>query len=270
MLYEKLRIVSAALILGTAMLNAAPDHDSRGGHDDRAEKSGRSYEQGRTVRPQKIEREKPAAPKASHESVRPPKQTPSQSVRPPQVTHKVAPPPTATHSRPPKTVVHVDKHRPYYRPPGVRPPAYYQRPGYIVRSLPRLAIALTFGGLALYYADGIYYNHHASGYVVAVPPVGLFVNTLPVGYTIFVHSGRTYYYYADVYYVWDNYRSAYRVVNAPETVNDGVYAPGEVLETLPDGAYSVTINGIQYYRYGDTYFMQSVQGNRIVYVVVTP
>ena len=97
---------------------------------------------------------------------------------------------------------------------------------------------------------------------------GLFVPTLPPAHTVFIVDGHTYYYYADVYYVWDNSHTAYRVVNAPEVVGD--YRPGDIVDTLPDGAYTVTIDGKQYYRYADVYFMQAIQGDRIVYIVVTP
>ena len=48
------------------------------------------------------------------------------------------------------------------------------------------------------------------------------------------------------------------------------YTPGQVVDTLPDGAYSVTINGTHYYRYADVYFMQAIQGDRVVYIVVNP
>jgi len=159
-------------------------------------------------------------------------------------------------------------HRHYYRPPGVKPLPYYYRPGYVTRSLPRVAITISLGGLLFYYADGIYYRHATSGFIVALPPVGLVVTSLPVGYTVFLYGGITYYYYADVYYVWDGYRSGYRVVEAP--LDTGAYRPGDVVDFLPDGAYSVTINGRQYYRYYDLYFMQVIQDNRIIYIVVNP
>ena len=152
--------------------------------------------------------------------------------------------------------------------PHVRPLPHHHRPGYVVRSIPRVALTLTLGGLLFYYSDGVYYRHHPSGYVVAVPPVGLIVPSLPLGYVVYVRHGITYYYYADVYYVWDTPHRGYRVVEAPDLDDD--YQPGDVVEVLPDGAYSVTIDGVQYYRYHGVYFLQSIQRDRIVYIVVTP
>ncbi|MHC3994770.1 DUF6515 family protein [Thiomicrolovo sp. ZZH C-3] len=310
--------MAAALLLGSALLHAAPDHDGRNDNNrggskqersynkqDRSynkqertyNKQDRSYNQGRSngqgnVLGQEIRRDRtqPSKGEIRREEVRrsePQKYTPhpvrpAPVVRPNQRDDRRIEQRTV---RPSKTeyrdgkrvyspshnkVVRIDKHKRYYRPPGARPLTYYQRPGYVVRSLPRVAISLTLGALSFYYADGVYYRRHDHGFVVAVPPVGLVVRSLPVGYTVFVHSGRTYYYYADVYYTWDSYRNAYRVVKPPVAYYDVEFAPGQVLDALPDGAYSVTINGAQYYRYADTYFMQAIQGDRIVYIVVTP
>ena len=182
--------------------------------------------------------------------------------------HPVKPTPPPKYPVAPGTIVRSDKSKHYYRPPSARPLPYYHRPGYVIHTLPRVAVTLSIGGLLFYYADGIYYKHASSGFIVSVPPIGLIVTTLPVGYTVFVMSGRTYYYYADVYYVWDSYRAGYRVVEAP--VDDSAYQPGDIVESLPDGASAVTINGMQYYRYDNLYFMQTIQGNRIVYIVVNP
>jgi hypothetical protein len=153
-------------------------------------------------------------------------------------------------------------------PPRARPLPHHHRPGYVIRRLPSVALSLTLGGLLFYYADGIYYRHHATGYVVAVPPVGLIVPRLPLGYVVYRRHGVTYYYYADVYYIWDAPHRGYRVVEAPDLYAE--YKPGDVVDVLPDGAYSVTIDGVQYYRYRGVYFLQTIQRDRIVYIVVTP
>jgi len=319
MRYSNFISVAAALLIGSAGLHAAPDHDGRKDNDRGGSKQERSYEkqersynqQDRSYNKQdrsynqsrsgnqgnalgqeiRRDRNQPSKGEIRREEVRrsePQKYTPhpvkpapvvrpqereeyrhteQRTVRPPKVEYRngkrVYPPAKGD-------IVRIDNHKRYYRPPGARPLTYYQRPGYVVHSLPRLAISLSLGALSFYYADGLYYRHHDSGFIVTVPPVGLVVHTLPVGYTVFVHSGRTYYYYADVYYTWDTYRNAYRVVRPPVAYYDVEFAPGQVLDSLPDGAYSVTINGAQYYRYADTYFMQAIQGDRIVYIVVTP
>lgn len=296
MRYSNFISIAAALLISPAGLHADPDHDGRKENDrggskqehsyEKQERSynqqDRSYNQGRSGNQcnalgQEIRRDRnqPSKGEIRREEVRrsePQKYTPhpvkpAPVVRPPKVEYrngKRVYPPAKGYT------VRIDKHKRYYRPPGARPLTYYQRPGYVVHSLPRLAISLSLGALSFYYADGLYYRHHDSGFIVTVPPVGLVVHTLPVGYTVFVHSGRTYYYYADVYYTWDTYRNAYRVVRPPVAYYDVEFAPGQVLDSLPDGAYSVTIDGAQYYHYADTYFMQAIQGDRIVYIVVTP
>lgn len=159
------------------------------------------------------------------------------------------------------------KRKPAWIPPKRKPLPYYHRPGYTIRTIPKVAISVSLGGLLFYYTDGIYYRHHNSGYMVTLPPIGLLVPVLPLGYVPFNVYGSRYYYYADVYYVWDIHHRAYRVVEAPEVKS---YQPGTIVDTLPDGAYTVTIDGVQYYRYDGVYFMQSIQGERIVYIVVTP
>jgi hypothetical protein len=156
----------------------------------------------------------------------------------------------------------------YWVPPKQKPLPYYYRPGYTIGTIPKVAVTVTLGSLVFYYADGIYYRRHHSGFMVIVPPIGLIVPILPVGYTVFYLHGVTYYYYAGVYYVWDLHHQAYRVVDVPAVSDE--YRPGDIVDILPDGAYTVTIDGVQYYRYGGVYFMQAIQGERIVYIVVTP
>ena len=171
-----------------------------------------------------------------------------------------------------KTYVKKDakrvKRAPAWRPPKTKPRPYYHRPGYTIRTIPKVAISVSLGSLLFYYTNGIYYRHHLNGFIVILPPIGLLVPVLPIGYLPFHVYGHSYYYYADVYYVWDIHHRAYRVVEVPKAGEP--YQPGTIVDTLPDGAYTVTIDGIQYYRYGEVYFMQSIQGERIVYIVVIP
>ena len=175
------------------------------------------------------------------------------------VTPKVRVP--VRHPQPPRTV-----YRTLPRPPSLQP---YQRPGYYVRTLPSAVISLILGDVTFYYASGIYYRRHIDRYIVTLPPPGLIVPLLPAAHVAILLNGTTYYYYGGIYYLWDDSYYGYRVVDAPSTVT-GDYRPGEVVDRLPDGAYSVTINGIQYYRYRGLYFLQTIQNDRIVYIVVTP
>lgn len=183
--------------------------------------------------------------------------------------YRVTKEPMVKHPKPPVPAKVKPVKKPHYWVPrAVAPLPYYHRPGYTIRTLPKVATTVTLGGLIFFYADGIYYSRYNTGFMVVLPPVGLLVPILPLGYTVFQLRGVTYYYYADVYYVWDVHHSAYRVVEVPE--DDETYQPGDVVDMLPDGAYTVTIDGVQYYRFNGVYFLQSVQGDRVVYVVVTP
>jgi len=276
----KLFALAAVLALGGSLLHAAPDRGDKNGErqEMKEERNVRTVKGMKNIETPRDDVRTPGMVKRVQSAPKtapyPTREVERKIVRPePKVVR-----PQSNVVRPqPKVVsphpyvgreVTVRKHNDYRRPPGVRALPYYHRPGYVIRTLPRVAVTLSLGGLFFYYADGIYYRHAVSGFIVSVPPVGLFVPTLPPAHTVFIVDGHTYYYYADVYYVWDNSHTAYRVVNAPEVVGD--YRPGDIVDTLPDGAYTVTIDGKQYYRYADVYFMQAIQGDRIVYIVVTP
>ena len=285
MAYNPFISIAAALLLGSTLAYAAPDRGDN--KEDRgASKQDRSFKQDRDVgrdRGESVNRgeiRRDEVRRDRSDNVRSGEIRRSEPQR--YTPHPVKPLPSRTAPKPPErrvvtpvqrhpqpgNFVRIDRKKHYYRPPGAKPIYHYQRPGYVVRRLPRLAITLSLGGILFYYADGLYYRHHDGTYIVTAPPVGLIVTNLPVGYTVFVYSGRTYYYYADVYYIWDTRYNGYRVVEAP--LDYATYEPGEIVDELPDGAYSVTINGVQYYRYADIYFMQAIQGDRIVYIVVTP
>jgi len=296
MIFNKLISITAALAVGSMTLYAAPDNMKRG-DEQRSSNQGkgngqeRSYSQQRPlnqdrssaqqrsntrennpvkgeIRREEVRKTTPQKTTAQKSAPSPVKSSPSTKTGTKSTGKTALPPPFQKTVTKPGTIVRTERPKHYYRPPGARPLPYYHRPGYTIHTLPRLAVTLAIGGLLFYYADGIYYRHATSGFIVATPPVGVVITTLPVGYTVFVLGGLTYYYYADVYYVWDSYRGGYRVVEAPLDVS--TYQPGEIVDILPDGATSVTINGVQYYRYNNIYFMQTVQGNRVVYVVVTP
>jgi hypothetical protein len=256
----KMTAVALAVLLCGGMLSAAPEHA------DKKEKFSQRTEGKRTMRAERSEKTQRHVPKPQREHRPEVRQKPDKK---PKIHGRIITPeakPKPLRPTKPK-VVKREKH-PHVVHPGVRPLPPRHRPGHVVRRLPRVAVTLSLGGVLFYYAEGIYYRHYPSGFVVAVPPVGLIVPVLPVGYTVLRIHGGTYYYYADVYYIWDADRRAYRVVEAPQTYES--LQPGDVVETLPDGAYTVTIDGVQYYRYGGIYFLQSVQDSRVVYVVVTP
>jgi len=289
MYYDKVISVVLAALLTGGTLNASPD---RGGNDDRYGNRSDGKRSSTLERSRSTERSSHETRSTTRERYEPqrtdraPASSGIRSDRAPTTSERPAA--RSGGSMLERSRDSADRHRiiqrtpaPVYRdsrpvtrpsqrvaPPYHRPLPHYHRPGYITRSLPSVALSIALGGLLFYYIDGIYYRHHTGGYIVAVPPVGLIVPRLPLGYTIFRSRGLTYYYYADVYYVWDGVHRGYRVVETPAAYVE--FRPGDVVDILPDGAYSVTIDGVQYYRYRGVYFLQSIQRDRVVYIVVTP
>ncbi|WP_323845820.1 DUF6515 family protein [Microbulbifer magnicolonia] len=114
---------------------------------------------------------------------------------------------------------HHKPRRPYYRPgyhahkPRWRPAHYHY--GYRWRHLPRSFVSISVGTLGFFYSDGIFYRPAAQGYVVAAPPVGAIVHSLPGTAVTVVLGGLDYYVAYDTYYLWDGPRGGYRVVANP-------------------------------------------------------
>lgn len=72
--------------------------------------------------------------------------------------------------------------------------------GQIVRAVPRDHRMFTHGHSRYYLSDGVWYRPHSGRFIIAAPPVGLFVPFLPLAYaTIWVH-GIPYYYANETYY----------------------------------------------------------------------
>lgn len=254
---DKLTTVALALLLSAGTLAADPSHSGR--KESAGMKQSTGYKQTRRSDQSLKHVSKPSR------DVKPKVRTNIEKT-PHKVRQTVQEKAVLQHQQLP--VTKTIQRTPAWTPPKRRPRPYYHRPGYTIGTLPKAAVTVSLGSLLFYYSDGIYYSRHNNGFIVMLPPVGLIVPVLPVGYIPFYLHGLTYYYYADVYYVWDVHHRAYRVVEAPQ--NGEAYQPGTILDTLPDGAYTVTINGVQYYRYGEVYFLQSIQGERIVYIVVIP
>ncbi|AMX01420.1 DUF6515 family protein [Microbulbifer thermotolerans] len=149
--------------------------------------------------------------------------------------------------------------------------------GFVAPILPTGFVTLNVGGLPYYYHGGYFYRPAPTGYVVVSAPLGAAVTALPASAVRVEIGGAIYYRHANTYYQWHPARRAYVVVPAPvaapaaplpPTATTSAYTPGQVLETLPTGYTAEVINGIQYYRYGDDYFMPTQRDGREVYVVV--
>jgi hypothetical protein len=117
---------------------------------------------------------------------------------------------------------------------------------------------LNFGGYGYRYCDGVYYRPYNNIFRVVAPPIGIFINVLPYGYSrIYVHD-YPYYYYNGTYYDYRN--SNYYVVSPPV---------GAVVESLPAGYETVTIDGETYYIVDGAQYKPFVQDNgEIWYEVV--
>ncbi|WHI44490.1 DUF6515 family protein [Microbulbifer sp. VAAF005] len=102
-------------------------------------------------------------------------------------------------------------HRPHYRP------SHYGY-GYRWRHLPKNFVSISIGAAGFYYSDGIFYRPATSGYVVAQPPHGAIVHSLPASALTVVVGGHNYYVAYDTYYLWDHSHRGYRVVPRPSVI----------------------------------------------------
>ncbi len=83
-----------------------------------------------------------------------------------------------------------------------------------VATPPRNHTTVVYGGTTYAYAGGAYYTQGPSGYVVAAPPVGVIVPTLPPGATATIVNGQTFFLFNGLYYqpVLVNGATAFRTV----------------------------------------------------------
>lgn len=117
-------------------------------------------------------------------------------------------------------------------------------------SLPSTYINISFGGIGYRYWDGVFYRPYNNLFTVIAPPVGIFINVLPVGYrTIYVRD-YPYYYYNGTYY--DRKNNNYYVVSPPV---------GAVVESLPAGYETVVIDGETFYTADGAQYKPVIQQN---------
>ena len=109
---------------------------------------------------------------------------------------------------------------------------YYPARGSVVHELPAGYRPYTFHGSRFYFYGGIWYAPGPGGFIVARPPIGLFMTVLPPFYTTIWFGGLPYYYANDVYYQWLPDQGGYVVVNAPP----GADQPGAAPQSAPPPA----------------------------------
>lgn len=115
--------------------------------------------------------------------------------------------------------IHRDYHYvlgPWYYTRYISPFPYYYYPiGFEIEVLPSAYFRFYLGGVAYYYHSGIFYRPYRTGYIVVTAPIGAFVTSLPEGFIAFTIGLTTYYYLNNAYYIWDDDREGYVVVEKP-------------------------------------------------------
>lgn len=124
--------------------------------------------------------------------------------------------------------------------------------------VPSTYFSISFGGFSYRYWDGVFYRPYNNLFTVCAPPVGIYINVLPVGYRRVYVGNYPYYYYNGTYY--DQRGSNYYVVSPPL---------GAIVESLPDGYETVVIEGETYYVVdGAQYKPVVVENGEIWYEVI--
>jgi hypothetical protein len=112
---------------------------------------------------------------------------------------------------------------PWYNTRYITPlPLHHHRIGHRLKVLPRARVRIILGGIPYFYYTGVFYRPYESGYIVVSAPIGAFVKTLPVGFIAFTIGLSTYYYVNDTYYVWDENREGYFVVEKPAGAEEAI------------------------------------------------
>jgi len=109
---------------------------------------------------------------------------------------------------------------------------------------------LYWGGLNYRYCSGVFYLPFGAGFRVVPPPLGIYIDILPLGYDIVYGFNSPYYYYNGTYY--EDYNNSYRVIAPPV---------GAIVESIPDGYETITIDGETYYKVDNVQYKPVVQDN---------
>jgi len=138
---------------------------------------------------------------------------------------------------------------------------------------PRNGLRLRFGGLSFIFSSGLYYRHINNGYTVVHPPVGLKIRYLPHGFEDVFINGIHYYFFHGIYYIANGVY--YQVVDEPvidetayEIQKNDDFELGQRYSSLPEGAQLIVINGEQYFKYQNIYFLPQSSDNNVDYLAV--
>jgi len=112
---------------------------------------------------------------------------------------------------------HYDSRWQHYR--------HYPARGHVVTTLPRSVVVVKHRHDHYWYGGGVWYRPYGPRYVVAAPPIGVFVSVLPPFYTTVWFGGIPYYYANDAYYLWRAQQRAYEVVEPPPAAGASTVSP---------------------------------------------
>ncbi|MCI0506313.1 MAG: DUF6515 family protein [Gammaproteobacteria bacterium] len=118
---------------------------------------------------------------------------------------------------------HIYYRTPWYNTRYIAPIHYHYHPvGYHMHVLPKTHVRIIVSGNPYFFFGGVFYQSFNNGYVVVSAPIGALVHTLPVGFIAFSLGLSTYYFVNDTYYIWDEPRQAYAVVEKPAGTDDAI------------------------------------------------
>jgi hypothetical protein len=142
----------------------------------------------------------------------------------------------------------------------------YGRNHYYVRYYPQRNyyynqpyVSIAFGGYHYRYQRGYFYRPYGASFQVILPPFGIRISSLPIGYRRIYVGPDPYYYYRGTYYR-PYVGNQYEVVAPPL---------GAVLDELPVGAKVTVIDGKKYYELNGTFYQEEITAdNELQYTVV--
>lgn len=151
---------------------------------------------------------------------------------------------------PHRTIVHTP-HRTvvYKRRPVVR----------IVRRLPPAAVVIHYRARPYYYHHGVFYIAKNGTYIRTVPPVGIRVVALPVGFVRLTLGAAVFLYAEGVFYEADKPSGEYVVVKPPG---------GAVVCKIPSEAAKVEVDGQSMMEYNSILYESVIVEHKPAYRVV--
>lgn len=135
-----------------------------------------------------------------------------------------------------------------------------------VNTVPRSSRHVYYNSVRYSHHNGVFYRSSGSAFVTVLPPVGLRLSILPVGFSRRAVNSRNYYYCSGAYYR-DFNGGGYEVVQDPYNTNYNNATVG--LDVLPNNYQVVESNGQVLFLSNGLYYQAISQGNgNVVYQAV--